>query len=163
MSTKPSSTAAARVGAPAPDFTLPDQSGAPVRLSDYIGKRVVVLYFYPMDETRGCTAEACSFRDSYEDFTRAGAEVIGVSADSVSSHQRFAAHHRLPFTLLSDAGGKVAQRYNVQKTLGLFPGRVTFVIDRQGVIRHAFSSATQIDKHISAAAEIVRQLAAEPS
>ncbi|HEV2235298.1 MAG TPA: peroxiredoxin [Ktedonobacterales bacterium] len=161
MSNESSTTA--RVGAPAPDFTLPDQSGTPVRLGDFIGKRVVVLYFYPMDETPGCTAEACSFRDSYEDFTRAGAEVIGVSGDSVGSHQRFAAHHQLPFTLLSDAGGKVAKLYDVQKTLGLFPGRVTFVIDRQGVIRHAFSSATQIDKHISAAAAIVRQLAAEAS
>jgi peroxiredoxin Q/BCP len=149
------------MGETAPDFTLPDQSGTPVRLSDFIGKRVVVLYFYPKDETPGCTAEACSFRDSYEDFTRAGAEVIGVSADSVDSHQRFADHHRLPFTLLSDAGGAVAKLYDVQRTLGLWPGRVTFVIDRQGVIRHSFSSATQIDRHISAAAEIVRQLAAE--
>jgi thioredoxin-dependent peroxiredoxin len=150
-----------RVGERAPDFTLPDQSGNPVRLSDYAGKRVVVLYFYPKDETPGCTAEACSFRDSYEVFARAGADVLGVSADSVDSHQRFAAHHRLQFTLLSDAGGAVAKLYDVQRTLGLWPGRVTFVIDRQGVIRHAFSSATQIDRHIRAAAEIVRQLATE--
>jgi peroxiredoxin Q/BCP len=152
---------AAREGALAPDFTLPDQSGAPVRLSDYVGKRVIVLYFYPMDETPGCTAEACSFRDRYEEFTRAGAEVIGVSADSVASHQRFAAHHRLQFTLLSDDGGTVARRYGVRRTLGLWPGRVTFVIDKAGVIRHVFTSATQIDRHIGEAAQIVRQLAAE--
>jgi thioredoxin-dependent peroxiredoxin len=156
-----SSETHAGVGEPAPDFALPDQTGKMVRLSDYVGKSVVVLYFYPKDETPGCTAEACSFRDSYEDFTRAGAEVIGVSADSVGSHQRFASHHQLPFTLLSDTGGAVAKLYDVQRTLGLWPGRVTFVIDRQGVIRHSFSSATQIDKHISAAADMVRQLAAE--
>ncbi len=156
-------SAGARVGERAPDFTRPDQTGAPVRLADRLGSRVIVLYFYPKDETPGCTAEACSFRDRYEEFARAGAEVIGVSADSVASHQRFADHHRLPFTLLSDAGGAVARLYEVQRTLGLWPGRVTFVIDREGVIRHVFSSATQIDRHIGEAAAIVRQLAAGPS
>jgi peroxiredoxin Q/BCP len=150
----------ARAGERAPDFTLPDQTGAPVRLSDHVGKRVIVLYFYPKDETPGCTAEACGFRDRYEEFARAGAEVIGVSADSVDSHQRFAAHHRLPFTLLSDAGGAVARLYDVHRTLGLWPGRVTFVIDTEGVIRHVFTSATQIDRHISEAAGIVRELGA---
>ena len=159
MDSEPSTTAAVRLGAPAPDFTLPDQSGAPVRLADLVGTRVIVLYFYPKDETAGCTAEACGFRDRYEEFTRAGAEVIGVSADSVASHRRFADHHRLPFTLLSDAGGAVARRYGVQRTLGLWPGRVTFVIDTAGVIRHIFTSATQIDRHIGEAAQIVRQLA----
>jgi peroxiredoxin Q/BCP len=159
MDTESSTTAGARVGATAPDFTLPDQSGAPVRLSEHVGKRVIVLYFYPKDETPGCTAEACSFRDRYEEFTRAGAEVIGISADSVASHQRFADHHRLPFMLLSDAGGAVARLYGVQRTLGLWPGRVTFVIDKAGVIRHVFTSATQIDRHIGEAAQIVHQLA----
>jgi len=91
-----------QVGDKAPDFTLPAQSGAPVRLQYRLGERVVVLYFYPKDDTRGCTAEACAFRDSYEVFTDAGAEVIGVSSDSVGKHAAFAGQHKLPFTLLSD-------------------------------------------------------------
>ena len=99
--------AAIAVGDKAPDFTLPSQSGEPVRLYDRIGERVVVLYFYPKDDTRGCTAEACKFRDSYEVFAEAGAEVIGVSSNSVDKHAAFSGKYNLPFTLLSDAGGKV--------------------------------------------------------
>ena len=96
-----------QVGDKAPDFTLPSQAGEPVRLQDRLGERVVVLYFYPKDNTSGCTAEACAFRDSYEDFTEAGAEVIGVSSDSADKHAGFASKHRLPFTLLADQGGRV--------------------------------------------------------
>src|SRR5215475_6383248 len=96
---------AVQVGDKAPDFTLPSQSGDPVRLYDRLGERTVVLYFYPRDDTRGCTAEACAFRDSHEVFTDAGAEVIGVSSDSVGKHAAFAGKHKLPFTLLSDEGG----------------------------------------------------------
>src|SRR5215475_3232389 len=92
------------VGDKAPDFTLPSQSGEQVRLHDRVGQRVIVLYFYPRDNTSGCTAEACAFRDSHEVFTDAGAEVIGVSSDSVARHTAFAAKHDLPFTLLSDQG-----------------------------------------------------------
>src|SRR5215470_17739362 len=119
-----------QAGDKAPDFTLPSQSGEPVRLSDRLGERVVVLYFYPKDETAGCTREACAFRDSYEVFAEAGAEVIGISSDSVESHAGFAGHHKLPFTLLSDKGGRVRKSYGVPATLGLLPGRVTYVIDR---------------------------------
>src|SRR5215467_3656989 len=134
------------VGDKAPDFTLPSQSGEQVRLYDRIGQRVVVLYFYPKDNTSGCTAEACAFRDSYEVFTDAGAEVIGVSSDSVESHAGFAGHHKLPFTLLSDEGGKVRKSYGVPATLGLLPGRVTYVIDRDGVVRHVLNSQVQIGR-----------------
>ena len=137
-----------RVGDRAPDFTLPSQSGQRVRLADRIGRTAIVLYFYPRDETAGCTAEACAFRDSYEDFAAAGAEVIGVSSDSEGSHQRFAAHHRLPFLLLSDADGAVRRRYGVAKWLGLFPGRVTFVIDREGIVRHIFESQLEATRHV---------------
>src|SRR5260221_14398258 len=115
-----------QVGDHAPDFTLPNQSGEPVRLSDFLGKTDIVLYFYPKDDTSGCTTEACSFRDSYEVFKDAGAEVIGVSSDSAESHQRFAAKNRLPFILLSDAGGALRKRYGVSTTFGLLPGRVTY-------------------------------------
>jgi peroxiredoxin Q/BCP len=150
-----------QVGSKAPDFTLPSQSGAPVRLQDRLGERVIVLYFYPRDDTRGCTAEACAFRDSYEVFADAGADVIGISSDSVDRHAAFAGKHQLPFTLLSDEGGHVRKRYGVPAVLGLLPGRVTYVIDRQGTVRHVFSSMTNIGQHVSDALETVRQLQAE--
>ena len=138
-------------GQKAPDFTLPDASGRPVRLADFRGKRAVVLYFYPKDDTPGCTAEACSFRDAYEDFQEAGAEVIGVSSDSQASHEQFAKRHHLPFTLLSDAKGDVRKKYGVPSTMGLMPGRVTFVIDKKGVVRHVFNSQLQATRHVKEA------------
>src|SRR5271169_5007243 len=150
-----------KVGDKAPDFTLPSQSGEPVRLQDRFGERVLVLYFYPKDNTPGCTAEACAFRDSHEVFTDAGAEVIGVSSDSVTRHEAFAGQHELPFTLLSDQGGRVRKSYGVPAVLGLLPGRVTYVIDRQGTVRHVFSSMTNIGQHVSDALEVVRQLQTE--
>ena len=150
-----------QAGDKAPDFTLPAQSSEPVRLSDRFGERAVVLYFYPKDNTPGCTAEAFAFRDSYEVFTDAGADVIGVSSDSVARHAGFAGQHNLPFTLLSDQGGRVRKRYGVPAVLGLLPGRVTYVIDRGGTVRHVFSSMTHIDQHISEALDVVRQLQAE--
>ena len=147
-----------QVGDKAPDFTLPSQSGEPVRLQDRFGERVLVLYFYPKDNTSGCTAEACAFRDSYEVFTDAGAEVIGVSSDSVARHEAFAGKHELPFTLLSDQGGRIRKLYGVPAVLGLIPGRVTYVIDRQGTVRHVFSSMTNISQHVGDALAVVRQL-----
>ena len=150
-----------QVGDKAPDFTLPAQTGEPVRLSDRLAKHSVVLYFYPKDETRGCTAEACAFRDSYEVFTEAGAEVIGVSSDSVDKHAAFADHHQLPFTLVSDKSGRIRKEYGVPAALGLIPGRVTYVIDRQGTVRHTFNSMTRISRHIDQALDMVRQLQAE--
>ncbi|MEL6589651.1 MAG: peroxiredoxin, partial [Bacteroidota bacterium] len=137
------------LGTKAPDFALPNQDGQTVRLSDFLGKKHVVLYFYPKDETPGCTKEACGFRDSYESFKDAGAEVIGVSADSPKSHAAFARNHRLSFTLLSDRDKSVAKSYDVSGSLfGLLPGRETFVIDKDGIIRHRFSSQLNIGRHI---------------
>src|ERR1700731_2093400 len=150
-----------QAGDKAPAFILPSQTGEPVRLSDRLGEHSVVLYFYPKDNTSGCTAEACAFRDSYEAFADAGAEVIGVSSDSADKHAAFAGKHRLPFTLLADQGGKVRKLYGVPATLGLIPGRVTYVIDRLGTVRHVFSSMTNIDGHVNEALEVVRQLQAE--
>ena len=150
-----------QVGDKAPDFTLESQSGERVRLSDRLADRVVVLYFYPKDETRGCTAEACAFRDSHEVFAEAGAEVIGVSSDSAGKHAAFTDHHKLPFTLLSDEGGRVRKSYGVPAVLGLIPGRVTYVIDRSGTVRHVFNSMTNIGQHVGDALEVVRQLQAE--
>ena len=139
------------VGSNAPDFTLPSQSGEMVSLDDLLGKRPVILFFYPKDNTLGCTKEVCAFRDNFEDFRKLGAEVIGISSDSVKSHKSFAAKHDLPFTLLSDEGGKVRKLYGVPNTLGLFPGRVTYVIDEGGVVRHIFSSQLDVERHVEEA------------
>jgi peroxiredoxin Q/BCP len=141
--------AALNPGDTAPDFVLQNQNGESVRLYDILAHKAVVLYFYPKDETAGCVAEACGFRDAYEDFAAAGAEVVGVSQDSVSSHQQFASHRRLPFVLLSDPKGKIANLYGAEASFfGLLPARITFVIGKDRIIRHAFSSQMQPTKHI---------------
>lgn len=140
-----------KTGDAAPDFELPDQDGKPVRLSRFRGKSAVVVYFYPKDDTGGCTIEACKFRDDYAAFKEAGAEVIGISVDSRESHEQFAAKHRLPFTLLSDEDGRVRKLYGVKKTFGILPGRATYVIDRSGIVRHVFSSQSQPAKHVEEA------------
>jgi peroxiredoxin Q/BCP len=149
------------VGDKAPDFTLPSNSGEQVTLHDRIGEHAVVLYFYPKDESSGCTAEACAFRDSYEAFTDLGAEVIGVSSDSVERHVAFAGKNSLPFTLLSDVGGKVRKLYGVPSTLVVLPGRVTYVIDREGTVRHTFNSMLNFGGHVTEALEAVRRLQTE--
>jgi peroxiredoxin Q/BCP len=151
-----------KVGDRAPDFSLPDAHGRPVNLADFRGQRPVVLYFYPKDDTPGCTKEACSFRDQFEDFKAVGAEVIGVSSDSSESHQRFAAKYSLPFTLVSDQGGQVRKRYGVPATLGLLPGRVTFVIDASGVVRHVFNSQMQATRHVEEALATLRAAGGRP-
>ena len=140
-----------------PETRLVGEQGM-VELRDRIGKALVV-YFYPKDETYGCTAEACSFRDKYEDFVAAGAEVIGISRDDSSSHASFKEHHRLPFTLLTDPDGKVADAWGIKKTLGLMPGRVTFVFDKAGVCRHRFDSQLRFGRHVDEALEMIKQLA----
>lgn len=147
-----------KVGDYAPNFTLPNQSGEEVSLWDVISKGAVVLYFYPKDDTPGCTSEACAFRDSYEVFKDAGAEVIGVSSDSADAHWRFATRHRLPFILLSDKGASVRKLYGVPATLGFMPGRVTYVIDKYGIVRHIFDSQFAPQKHISEALETLKKL-----
>ncbi|HKE88970.1 MAG TPA: peroxiredoxin [Gemmatimonadales bacterium] len=140
-----------QVGQAAPDFTAPRTGGGELRLSDLKGKNAVVLFFYPKDESLGCTAEACAFRDSYDIFVDAGAEVVGVSSDSVDSHERFAEHHELPFVLISDTGGVIRRLYGVKAKLGILPGRVTFVIDKNGIVRHVFSSQTDAVRHVEEA------------
>ena len=146
------------VGDVAPDFTLPDQAGAPVQLRHLLGRRALVLYFYPKDSTPGCTMEARAFQSSYDAFAEAGAEVVGISSDSVASHRRFAASERLAFPLLSDRDGAVRELYGVEKTLGILPGRVTFVIDPSGVVRHVYSSQLLVTRHSTEALDAVRAL-----
>ena len=146
------------VGSKAPDFMLPSQSEEMVNLRDFSGHKPVVLFFYPKDDTLGCTREVCAFRDSFEDFRMLDAEVIGISSDSVKSHRSFAKKHDLPFTLLSDEGGEIRRLYRVPHTLGLFPGRVTYVIDRDGIVRHVFSSQLGFVKHVEEALQALRSI-----
>ncbi|CDN11107.1 Alkyl hydroperoxide reductase subunit C-like protein [Richelia intracellularis] len=145
---------AVKVGEKAPDFTLQDQNGRQVSLKDFFGK-AIVLYFYPKDDTPGCTAESCAFRDQYQVFQSAGAEVIGVSGDSADSHQKFSSKYELPFTLLSDKGNKVRQSYGATAAFGLFPGRVTYVIDAEGTVRYVFDSMFNFKGHVE---ETIKQI-----
>ena len=147
-----------KAGDRAPEFDLPDAQGKTVRLADFRGKKPVVVYFYPKDDTPGCTTESCAFRDQYEDFTAAGAEVIGISSDSTESHAKFATKHKLPFTLLADRSGAVRKAYGVPATLGLLPGRVTYVIDREGTIRHVFNSQFRAAQHVEEAKRALQGL-----
>ncbi|BAY34329.1 bacterioferritin comigratory protein [Nostoc carneum NIES-2107] len=149
-----------KVGDTAPDFSLPAQNGETVNLRDFRGKSAVVLYFYPKDDTPGCTAESCAFRDRYEVFKNAGAEVIGVSGDSNQSHQQFAAKYNLPFILLSDKGDKFRKEYGATAAFGLLPGRVTYVIDQQGVVQYVFDSMFNFQGHVDEALKKLQQLQA---
>src|SRR5262249_14701359 len=139
--------------------TLADQAGQMIDLRRFRG-RTVILYFYPRDHSVVCTTEACDFRDSYEIFRRANAEILGISSDSAASHAMFADQHGLPFTLLTDPGGLVRARYGVPRFLGLLPGRVTYVIDRQGVVRQIIRSMFSATRHVRDSLHVARTLAA---
>ena len=149
-----------KIGDRAPDFSATTSDGNPVRLADFLGKRALVLFFYPKDGTPVCTKEACAFRDSYDKFVQAGADVIGVSSDDEASHQSFAREHKLSFPLISDTTGALRKTFAVPKTLGLFPGRVTYVIDKEGVIRQIFSAQFASDEHVRQALSAVESSAA---
>ncbi len=149
---------ALKVGDTLPDVSLKSQTGDTVNLKDFVGKKCVVLYFYPKDDTPGCTKESCSFRDSYAAFQDAGAEVIGISGDDMASHQAFAAKYQLPFTLLSDAGNATRKAFGVPATMGILPGRVTYVIDRAGIVRHMFNSQLNFQGHIDESLMVVKGL-----
>ena len=137
------------VGDKVPDFILLDQNGKEFNVGDYAGKRAMVIYFYPKDDTPGCTKEACSFRDSFEEFTDRNVEVVGISADSVESHLNFAKKYNLPFSLLADTENKVRNLFGVKGNLmGLIPGRVTYVINKEGIVVYVFESQLKATKHI---------------
>jgi peroxiredoxin Q/BCP len=135
--------------------------GDNVTLSEYIGKKNVVLYFYPLDESPGCTKEACTFRDSYQQLSDLGAEVLGVSGQNVESHIAFATHYGLPFILLSDTGNRVRELYGVPATMGIIPGRVTYIIDKKGIVRHIFNSQTQAQRHVEEAKRTLEMIERE--
>jgi peroxiredoxin Q/BCP len=140
----------------APDFVISSEGAEPLRLSSFRDKSPVVLFFYPKDNSPACTAEACAFRDLYEDFREAGAEVIGISADSSESHDNFIAKRKLPYRLVSDTDESLRKLYGVPKTLGLIAGRVTYVIDRQGIVAHKFNSQFQPWKHAAEALAAIK-------
>jgi len=135
--------------------------GDNVTLSEFLGKKNVILYFYPKDETPGCTKEACTFRDNYEQLTSLGAEVLGVSGQSVDSHNSFATHYGLPFLLLADVDNKVRELYGVPSTMGFLPGRVTYIIDKKGIVRHIFNSQSQAQRHVEEAKKTLIEIEKE--
>ena len=147
-----------KIGDKAPHFKAKDTNGNDFDSQTIVGKKTLVLYFYPKDNTPGCTAQACSFRDQYQDFQDLGAEVIGISSDSVASHQKFSKQYQLPFLLLSDADKKIRHLFGVPSSLfGLLPGRVTYVTDKKGVVTMIFDSVMGA-KHIAKALEAVKKL-----
>ncbi|WP_440134450.1 peroxiredoxin [Chitinophaga sancti] len=146
-----------KVGDKVPAFQLKDQDGNTFDISTALGKQPLVIYFYPKDETSVCTKEACSFRDAYTSFSQYGAKVIGISADGVASHKKFAEHHHLPFTLLADTSNTVRKLFGVPKTF-VIPGRVTYVVDKQGVIVHTFNSMKDSEKHVQEALAALKNI-----
>lgn len=146
-------------GSKIPHFELPDQQGNIFNINDVLGKKNLVIYFYPKDDTPGCTREACTFRDEFAAFEDADAVVIGISGQSVESHRNFARKYNLNFTLLSDVGNKVREMFGVPAGFfGLLPGRVTYVVDKTGTVVFTFNSQFQIDKHIQQALDVLRKL-----
>jgi peroxiredoxin Q/BCP len=152
---------AIQTGDRAPDFSLLDQNGSSVSLKDFQGKQAVVLYFYPKDDTPGCTVESCAFRDQYDVFTSIGAQVIGVSGDSPDSHKRFANKYNLPFILLSDQGDKVRKQYGATTAFGFIPGRITYVIDTDGIVQYVFDSMLNFKGHVEEALKTLQSIKAK--
>lgn len=147
------------IGDKIPQFELKDQNGENFSMNSIIGKKKIVLFFYPKDDTPGCTKEACLFRDHYDAFVQAGAEVIGISGQSVKSHKDFAIKHNLSYRILSDEGNKIRKRFGVPSNMfGLLPGRVTYVIDKSGVVVHTFNSQSDISGHINESLEILNKI-----
>jgi peroxiredoxin Q/BCP len=142
-----------------PHFTAIDANGEEFDTKEYIGKKPLVIYFYPKNNTPGCTAQACGFRDQYQDFTDLGAEVIGISSDSVDSHNAFAKQYKLPFILLSDTDKKIRKLFGVPSgLLGVLPGRVTYIVDKQGKVVLVFDDSINATKHIAEALEAIKKI-----
>ena len=149
---------ALQIGDKLPNFIAKDTAGNTFESQDYVGQKPLVIYFYPKDNTPGCTAQACSFRDQYQDFTDLGAEVIGISSDTEKSHQSFSNRHKLPFILLADTNSKIRKAFGVPTALfGLLPGRVTYVADKAGTIVMIFDSM-MATKHIPKALVAIKKL-----
>jgi peroxiredoxin Q/BCP len=147
------------IGGKAPNFTLKDQNGKNFELYKHIQNgKPIVIFFYPKDNSLGCTREACSFRDSYQDFVDAGALVIGINGGSEQSHKDFISHNKLPFTILVDEGNQVRKLFGVKNSLGIIPGRVTFVLDKNGIVKSVFDSQINMSGHAKTALEMIKSL-----
>jgi peroxiredoxin Q/BCP len=147
------------VGSKVPEFTLADQNGKMFSISSVLGKKNLVIYFYPKDDSPGCTAEACAFRDQYEVFNEADALIIGISGQSVESHKEFADKYHLSYTLLSDEGNKIRKLFGVPSNfLGMLPGRVTYIADKSGKVIYIFNSQAQAERHVDEALKILKGL-----
>jgi peroxiredoxin Q/BCP len=147
------------VGSMLPSFTLKDQNGNLFSMDSVLGRKNLVIYFYPKDDSPGCTKEACSFRDQFEVFNEADAVIIGISGQSVESHKKFAEKYRLSYTLLSDEGNKIRKLFGVPTNLlGLLPGRVTYVADKTGKVVFMFDSQTRTQDHVDSALKILQEL-----
>jgi peroxiredoxin Q/BCP len=148
-----------KVGSTIPSFSLPDQNGNVFNIDSVLGKKNLVIYFYPKDDSPGCTKQACTFRDQFEVFTDADAMVIGISGQSIKSHKEFADKYNLPFTLLSDEGNEVRKQFGVPANfLGLIPGRVTYIADKTGRVIYIFNSQTQATQHVDEALRVLKSL-----
>lgn len=145
-----------KIGDVLPNFTAKDATGNVFDSANYTGKQPVVIYFYPKDNTPGCTVQACSFRDNYQDFKDLGAEVIGISSDSVQSHIKFKSKFNLPFILLSDNDKKIRKLFGVENSLLFLPGRETFVADKNGIIKMIFNSMSS-KIHITKALQVLKK------
>jgi thioredoxin-dependent peroxiredoxin len=146
-----------QVGSTIPEFTLPDQDGNEFNVKDFIGKKNLVIYFYPKDDTPGCTKEACYFRDQYDVFNEVDAKIIGISSQSVKSHKEFAGKYELNFTLLSDKNNKIRKMFGAF-SLRIVPGRVTYIVDKKGIVIYIFNSQTEATKHVDEALRILRKI-----
>jgi len=148
-----------KIGDKCPDFSLLDQNGELVTIKEIIGDKNIVIYFYPKDNTWGCTKQACSFRDSFQDFVDLGCEVIGISTDSIDSHKMFSKKYNLNFKILSDVDDEVREKFGVPKSLfGIIKGRVTYIIDKKGNVAWIFNSQLNAEGHISKSIEVLKEL-----
>ena len=144
------------VGEKFPDFNLGTSLGQPLRMDDLLGKWSV-FFFYPKDDSPGCTVQSCRFRDDYSEYEKIGVQLIGVSSDSVNSHQTFAEKHRLPFPLLADANGHLRAELKIPKSMGFLPGRATFIVDGEGIIRLVYNSQLRFKQHSKVALDFLRE------
>jgi peroxiredoxin Q/BCP len=142
-----------------PDFKIKDQDGNMFHVAEYVGKKNLVIYFYPKDDTPGCTKEACKFRDEFEAFTDLNAMVIGISADSPESHTEFIEKYNLPFTLLSDENNEVRELFGVKgKFMNIIPGRVSYIVGKEGIVQYVFDSMGNAEQHIVEAIKTLESL-----
>lgn len=140
------------VGSRVPEFKLPDQNGKIFNIRSVLGKKNLVIYFYPKDGTPGCTKEACSFRDNLNVFKKSNATIIGISGDNVKNHKKFADKNHLNFTILSDQGNKIRKLFGVPASMmGVVPGRVTYIVDKKGIVIHIYNSLSKPEQHIKEA------------